>query len=188
MPGDFHRRGIKVRPTVSAREAMQEAYDVLTTGARKTGAEFTEPDDDWRPMWVILTKTQGTHVTGNAHKHAMTDYVATLARKYGAVAVGHLHSSWMIHAQDVDEQRFDEIHAYLRQGGSLEDVPESREQLMLNLHSAGETRQYHARIHRDGVRPPALDPFELAISTAEKNAEVSGAMSDPIVAALRRIG
>ena len=70
------RRGITVPPTQTETEALAVAYDVLVDGARATGAAFTEPDDDWAPMWLVLTQSQGTLLTGNADKYTLTDQVA----------------------------------------------------------------------------------------------------------------
>ena len=190
MPGEFKRRGIKVKPTATEAEAMEQAFGVLVTGARRTGAEFTDPDDDWVPIWLILTKLHGTLVSGNAHKHDMAEYVGRLARKFGAVALGHLHSSWMIVQEDMDRERFDEIHRYMRNGGSLEDVAEAREIVLVALYSAAATRQYHAAISRDGVHPPTLGGFDLVAETGGDGDDwrIEGAMVDPLVAALKRVG
>lgn len=189
MPGDFKRIGVKVPPTASAREAMAVAFDVLSTGARQAGASFREPDDDWRPMWLILTKSQGTLVSGDGDKYAMVDYVAQLARRFGAVAVGHLHSSWMIDAETAGSQEALDLLIQIARDrdGSTEGLPR-REIVMIALHSAAVTHQYHARIDRSDDAPPTLGAFELVADSSEDGMRFEGAMIDPIVDALKTTG
>lgn len=188
MPGP-RRIGIQVPPTASEREAHEVARDVLEGGARKVGAEFREPDDDWRPMWIVLTRTQGTLVTGSGDKHQMTHYVAQLARRFGAHGVGHLHSSWMIEPEDVggDQDAFDTLIELVRmRDGSTEGLPR-REVVMVATYTAGEARQAFAPIHRSEGAPPTLGPFGETYTTTD-HGTVEGAMVDPIVAALKRVG
>lgn len=191
MPGDFHRIGIRIPPTATEREALEVAYDLLATGARRVGETFTEPDDDWRPLWVLLTDTQATIVTpgDDVDKHAATDYVGRLARRWGAVAVGHLHSSWMVTFEDVDAERMAEIQRYMRERhGSTEGLPERREVLLIAAYSATTARQWHAAIHRDDTQPPTLGTFDLMLDTTHDDVDLSGAMVDPLRDALRKVG
>jgi hypothetical protein len=189
MPGDFRRIGIKVPATSSGTEAMDVAYERLAAGARGVGADFTKPDDDWMPIWAVLTKTQGTLITGNVHKHEMTEHVARLARRFGAIAIGHLHSSWLIDAEvaggQAEYERLERI--VRRQGGSTEGLPR-REILMIETFSAGEVRHYHAPIHRTDAAPPTLGPFEFVLTTATAGMDARGPMIDPLVRALTKVG
>jgi hypothetical protein len=191
MPGEFRRIGIKVPPTSTELEAHDVAYRVLSRGAVNAGTRFRDPDDDWRPMWLILTREHGTVVTpgGGVDKYAMVDYVAALTRRWGAIAAGHLHSSWAVRMPE-ERRAADELVEVVRsRGGSTEGL-ERDEILLLATYSATMARQYHAPIRRRDHAPPVLDPFELMINTddREHDARVSGAMADPILGALARVG
>jgi len=188
MPGEYRRIGIKVPPSKDAAEAMDVAYDVLASGARRVGEAFTRPADDWRPQWLVLTRTQGTLVMGDAEKHAMAEAVGRLARKFGAIAVGHLHSAWIVDAETAGgQEEFERLYRVVQQqGGSTEGLPR-KEIVLLAVYCAAEARQYHATIERHEDAPPTLGPFELAVSTAD-GLGATGAMVDPIVAALKTTG
>ena len=185
MPGKFRRIGIRVPPTESEMEAHEFARDVLLTGATRVGAEFTDPDDDWRPIWFVLTKTQGTIITPGAdvEKYETTHYVGDLARRWGAVAIGHLHSSWLVLGPELAQRAHD-------QHGSTEGIAERIEVLLLATYTAGNARHYTARIERHDDTPPTLAPLELMFDTAdaEDGTHVSGAMVDPLMSALERVG
>ena len=45
-------------------------------------------------MWLVPTETHRTVITGDAHKHNLTDYVAEFARRVGAIAVGWRRRGW----------------------------------------------------------------------------------------------
>ena len=131
---------------------------------------------------------QGTLVTGDAHKHDMTEMVGRLARKFGAIAVGHLHSSWCIDVEIAGSmEELDRLEKIMRrQGGSTEGLPR-REVVLLAVYCAAEARQYHAQITRHASAPPTLGPFELVGTTADGWTN-EGAMVDPIRDALRTTG
>ena len=169
---------------------MDAAYEVLTTGARRTERGFREPDDDWFPMWLVLTQRQGALITGNAEKRDMAEYVGRWARRVGAVCIAHLHSSWLVHSEDVGLERMRQLHQQmLDRDGSTEGIAERREIVLLAVYSAGTARQYHAAIHRHSDAPPTLGAFELIDDTATSgDARVEGAMVDPLVEALVRVG
>jgi len=187
------RMGIKLPESESERDAVDAVYGCLTTGSEEVGRGFTESDDDWSPMWLVATAAgQGTIITpvemlDQADKIAITEYVARFARKVGAVAVGHLNSSWLVATEDVGEARMKEIDAQMKaQYGSTEGIPERREILMLIIYTATSWRQYHASIERhDG--PPTLAPWVL-MGSSDKSWNLTGTMSDPIRESLRRMG
>lgn len=110
MTTDYQRRGIRVPRTET--EAADVARDALATGARRTSESFTEPDEDWAPMWFVVTSEHGTLIAGDAHKHDMARYVAGFARRVGAVAIGHLHSSWYVDQSTVS--RFEDGSSWPR--------------------------------------------------------------------------
>ena len=184
MPGKFRRQGIKVPPTQSEVDAHKLVRELLELGARRVGAEFTKPDDDWRPQWLLLTKTQGTILTPgpDVEKYEMTDHVAALARRWGAIAVGHLHSSWLVTGA-ATQQAID-------QHGSTEGIAERIEVLLVATYTAGNARHYTARIHRHPPAPPTLGRLLLMFdtATADDDVNLTGAMVDPLIASLERVG
>lgn len=183
MPGKSRRIGIRVPPTKSEVEAHELVFDVLLTGARRVEAGFTDPKDDWDPIWFVLTKMQGTIVTPgpDVEKYDMVRYVGELARRWGARAVGHLHSSWLV--VGAEAQRAHDQH------GSTEGLLR-QEVLLLASYTAGNARHYTARIERHPAAPPTLAAFELMFDTAdaEDGMVVTGAMVDPLMSALERVG
>jgi hypothetical protein len=84
---------IKVKPTKSEADGMKNVYDILASGARSIERSFTEPDDDWEPVWVVITPDgQGTMLGSEMHKHTTAEIVGSYARKVGAHVVGYIWS------------------------------------------------------------------------------------------------
>jgi hypothetical protein len=191
MPGKYRRIGIKIPPTRDEDEALTVLYDVLTTGATRVGADFREPDDDWRPVWLVATPTQGTLLTtdGSVDKHAMTEVVGHYARQVGAIGIGHLHSSWMVDREVCgSDEAFDAAHRQMRaNGGSTEGLPR-REGVLVALSTASRLQTFWANIARADDRPPRLEPWDKVLDSDEEVLHVEGAMIDPLVAALKRFG
>lgn len=185
MPGKYRRIGIKVPPTKSEREAHETVRHVLERGALAAEGNFTKPKDDWDPVWLVLTSTQGTMLFPgpDVEKYDMVEAVGALARRWSAMAIGHLHSSWMVVGPELARRAFD-------QHGSTEGIEERFEVLLLATYTAGNARHYTARIQRSDDAPPTLDPFELMFDTAtvKDGMNVTGAMVDPLMEALERVG
>lgn len=179
----YTRRGIAVPPTTTEQEAMELVHNLLTTWAKQRQSGL-KPDEDWMPIWLILTPGHGTLITGNLTPRAMTKRAADFARRVGATAIGHLHTSWTVPLAEMTEERAREAHALaLKQDGSTEGIPERYESLLLTIHTASQQRMYIARLTRSTDQPPALGEFE-----PEPDIGMDGAMIDPLVAALKRIG
>ena len=187
MPGNYKRIGIKVPETETEHDAHDHLRDALEHGALSVLERFDEPDDDWAPMWMILTRTQGTILTPGpgVEKYEMTDSVAALARRFGAIAVGHLHSSWIVLSEDAGRDAMDEYVA--RGGGSTEGMAR-RECLLVATYTVSRAVNAVAYIHRHEGAPPTLDPFEVIIDTAQSEMNLEGAMVDPLIDSLQRIG
>jgi hypothetical protein len=188
------RMGVKVPPSKTALEAATAASDTLMKGAREVQRKFTEPDDDWRPMWLVVTPTQGTVITPEsmtnaAEREAVVRTVARFARERGAVAIGHLHSTWHVPPEKLSEERQREVFAQVdRQDGSTEGIPEREEAVMIALYTATTFRLVMAPIGRHEGAPPTLGEFTAVMTSEDEEAELSGRMVDPLRAALRRLG
>lgn len=183
MPGKFKRIGIRVPATATEVEAHGLVCRILQTGAERVAVGFDKPDDDWAPIWVILTKTQGTIISiePGVEKYEAVDHVAKLARRWGAIAIGHLHSSWMVSKPAA-------ALAAVAQGGSTEGL-ERDEIILVGTYTMGNAKQYTARIERYDDAPPTLAPFEVMVdTTAGDGWGVEGAMVTPLLAALQRVG
>lgn len=192
MP-NMKRRGVTIPPTASEVESAEVAFDVLRKGSVQVGQRFTKPDDDWSPIWLVLTPTQGTTMTpesmrDNAEKNRMVDTVAAYAQRVGAVAIGHLNSSWQIPPGKVSDERMDEIVAWMNShGGSTEGVPEREEIVLIAVYTATTYWMYTALITRHENAPPTLGSYELMHTSSDKG-DLSGRMVDPLRDALRRYG
>lgn len=178
----FHHDGINVPPTASEAEAHSLARRVLQTGAERVALDFRRPDDDWDPMWLVLTDEKGTLVTPghNVEKYQMVAYVAKLAQRWGAVAIGHLHSSWMVTDPAAVQLATD-------RDGVTEGLPRD-EVLLIATYTAGNARQCIAAIERHDDAPPTLAPFAVMVDTSSDELSVSGAMVDPLIRALAKVG
>lgn len=180
---------IKLPRTRTEAQAASRVRKVLTNGARDVEARFTEPDDDWEPIWLVATQDTGYIVApGNVtaqDKHVMVEAVAAFARQKGAVCVGHLHSSWMVWHQDMTRERMDEVTAQMEaNAGSTEGIPERREVLLLAVHTASRSSIAMADITRHDGAPPTLAAFRQY----GDGGNFAGAMVDPIHDALIKLG
>jgi hypothetical protein len=186
----IYRRGIRIPPSETEAEALQNALTSLENGARGVAKNFTRPDDDWRPVWLVVTADgHGTFlapvsITGGRDKRAITARVAEFARSRGAVAIAHLHSSWVVTRSDVSEERHREIERHMdTHDGSTEGIPERREALLIAGYTATLVRIGMATITRHPDRPPTLGSIEFG-----EPDEWRGRMAEPLAEALRRIG
>jgi hypothetical protein len=185
------RMGIRLPPSESDRDALDAIFGTLSEGVKTVAEGFYDPDDDWAPIWIVLAPAGlGTVLTGDLHKHDMTEYVGRYARKVGAIGIGHLHSSWVVMAEDgISDGRYDEIVRQMRaQDGSTEGIPERREVLLLATYTATAWASYLARIERHAGHPPTLGPFERWGSDDPAKVSMEGPMVDPLQDALKRIG
>jgi len=184
------RIGLHLKPSRSEAEAITQLYTVLTTGAHANEARFSDPDDDWTPIWLVyVADGHGTLITGDAHKHDLAQYVGAFARRVGAVAIGHLHSSWMVWQSEMTPARAAEVEKLIRWGGTpIQALPERQEVLLVQLHSAMAWEQHLARIERFDGAPPKLHPFERMGGSSDEGLTVTGAMVDPLREALTRLG
>lgn len=191
---DINRHGIKVPRTESEGQAARAARALLINGAREVGRKFTHPEDDWHPIWAVLTQDQGTIIETGAReandpraKTKITQYVADFARRRGAIAIGSLMSTWQVilDVEKLGEQRVREIERQVRaQDGSTEGIEGRVERLLVITYTAGNVESQHAPINRHDNAPPTLGEF-AAIGDLD---HLEGRMTEPLQEALRRIG
>jgi hypothetical protein len=186
----MHVQEIKLPSSASEQEAVELIRMTLLSGAASVAEGFGGPDDDWAPIWMLIDHDgDGVIVSGDLHKHEMAARVGELARSMGAVAIGHLHSSWMIDTEGLSEERGREIVAQVgAAGGSTEGFPERVEGLLLMLYSASRWAQVWIPIIRCRDQPPRLGDVRLIASSDEDGVELDGAMAAPLQQALRRVG
>jgi hypothetical protein len=169
---------------------MKVAYDWLAAGARRVGKGFKRPNDDWAPIWLVMTPDgHGTLITAgtdfNTGKRLMARAVGEFARIGGAHVVAWVHSGWIIETAKLSPERTQAIRRrMLEQDGSTEGIPERVEALVILVLSATRVDYHQAYIRRAPGRPPRLGPFR---HTPEASG-LSGAMYEPLQAALRRLG
>jgi len=195
----LRREGIKVPPTEGEAGAVLAAYKLLTEGALRVQQRFTKPDDDWWPIWLTLTRTQGTILTPERFapqdKQPTVAAVARWARRVGAVCVGHLHSSWTViadqHGGRIPVERMQAIHRQMvAQHGSTVGIPERMEVVMVALHTASGSAMHVADIERHAGAPPTLAPFRLLVDEHREGDDsgMEGVMIDPLREAVWRRG
>jgi hypothetical protein len=188
-----NRIGVKVPPTASEVEAQRVVEQVLLNGLHAVGAKFDKPDDDWWPMWLVLTSTQGTMITpenmrNEEEKVKTVRTVAAYARKVGATAIGAVNSSWRVRPETVSPERMLEILAHVERFGGTAGVPEREEALVVTVYTATTYRVMEAAIVRRDDGPPTLGRFEVTSTSDSDGHELLGRMVMPLRESLRRYG
>lgn len=184
----FEGQEIRVPPSRNETEALERVRSVLIDGARQIGEDFTQPDDDWMPLWMVV-EPQGlaTMIFSDLDKYELMTAVAIFAKLKGAIAVGFVSSVWALAAEGVgsSEELQKVMDRIQRAGGSLEDVPGREEQVMITTYSATKVELHRAVITRTDDAPPTLGEFEVMSSD---DGQIDGAMVTPIQRALAREG
>ena len=156
-------------------EMLSKIAEFLKSGAERTGKAFTDQEDDWMPMYlVVFEKGNARLVTSTLDKHILVNLIATGASAASAVGIGQLTSSWRRMQQDK-----------MPPEGSIASKPGSEEGLMLAVYSRTNWWIEWAPIGRDGKNPPTLGAWEKMMERKEGE-EVSGMMFDPLLRALRK--
>jgi len=159
----------------SPEEMLSKITEFLKSGAERCGKTFTDPEDDWIPMYlVVFDEGPARLITSTLDKHALVNLIATAANGAGAVGIGQLNSSWMRMQEDKTPPE-----------GSIAGKPGSEEGLMLALYSRTNWWIEWAPIERDGKNPPTLGSWKKMMERKEGE-EVSGMMFDPLLRALRK--
>jgi hypothetical protein len=159
----------------SPEEMLSKITEFLKSGAERCGKEFTDPEDDWIPMYlVVFEKGDARLITSTLDKHILVNLIAMGVSNAGAVGIGQLNSSWMRMQEDKTPPE-----------GSIAGKPGSEEGLMLALYSRTNWWIEWAPIERDGKNPPSLGSWKKMMERKEGE-EVSGMMFDPLLRALRK--
>ena len=159
----------------SPEEMSNQIAEFLKSGAERCGKAFTDPEDDWIPMYLIVfEKGDARLVTSTLDKHTLVNLIATAAGAASAVGIGQLNSSWMRMQQDRTPPE-----------GSIAGKPGSEEGLMLAVYSRTNWWIEWAPIKRHRKHPPMLDAWKKMMERKEGE-EVSGMMFDPLLRALRK--
>ena len=181
---DIAAETMKIRPPKSEAQAVEVARATLNDGCRRVGADFTDPDEDWSPMWLVVEKKVASLLTSDVHKHVMAEAVGFYARRHAAIAIGHLHSSWLVDYQSMSPLRAKAIQREMEATGTTEGIPERIEVLLLATYSASIAKGWTARILRREDRPPVLGLFR----PMPGHGQMGGAMVDPLRAGLVKLG
>ena len=159
----------------SPEEMLSRIAEFLKSGAEKCGKEFTDPEDDWMPIYlVVFEQGDARLVTSTLDKHLVVNLIARVASAASAVGIGQLNSSWMRMQQDKAPPE-----------GSIAGKPGSEEGLMLAVYSRTNWWIEWAPIKRHRKHPPMLDAWKKMMERKEWE-EVSGMMFDPLLRALRK--
>ena len=159
----------------SPEEMLSQIAEYLKSGAERCGKAFTDTEDDWIPMYlVVFEKGDAILVTSTLDKHRLVNLIATGASAGSAVGVGQLNSSWRRMQQDKTPPE-----------GSIAGKPGSEEGLMLAVYSRTNWWIEWAAIKRHKKHPPMLGAWEKMMERKEGE-EVSGMMFDPLLRALRK--
>jgi hypothetical protein len=159
----------------SPEEMLSQIAAFLKSGAERCGKTFTDPEDDWMPMYlVVFEKGDARLITSTLDKHMLVNLIATAANGAGAVGIGQLSSSWMRMQPDKTPPK-----------GSIANKPGSEEGLMLAVYSRTNWWMEWAPIKRHHKKPPLLDAWKRMMERKEGE-EVSGMMFDPLLRALRK--
>ena len=159
----------------SPEEMLSQIAEFLKSGAEKCRKVFTDPEDDWMPMYlVVFDKGDARLITSTLDKHILVNLIASCASAASAVGIGQLNSSWL---------RMQEVGPLPE--GSIANKPGSEEGLMLTVYSRTNWWMEWAAIKRHRKHPPMLDAWKKMMERKEGE-EVRGAMFDPLLRALRK--
>jgi len=159
----------------SQEEMLSKIAEFLKSGAERCGKAFEDAKDDWAPIYlVVLGEGKAKLITSMLDKYELVNGIAAAASASGAVGIGQLNSSWMRMQQDKTPPK-----------GSIANKPGSEEGLMLAVYSRINWWMEWAPIGRDGKNPPTLGAWKK-MTERKEGEEVSGAMFDPLLQALRK--
>ena len=157
-------------------ETLREITEFIKSGIEKNRQKFKKPDDDWLPVYLVaMPDGKSALCTSTADKHVLVQFIADLAKQFGAVGIGQPNSSW----RRVEK---DKLNLPI---GSIAGKPGSEEGLMLVVYTRTLWQLEWAPIRRDGKKPPTLAPWETMLKR-EKGSEAAGLMFDPLFQALRK--
>lgn len=161
---------------------------------RNVGRSFTEPDDDWPPMFIAEMRG-GRGAVGllpleafasDDTKDVLAEVVLpAIIERFKATKFAFTTSAWL----SIVGHRPDVQAAQMEGRMRPSEDPERIEIVTLTCYDAERHDWFGARIHRTRRRPPKLGPFQEAheIIGGERRPDwnVDGRFVDPIVQALR---
>lgn len=155
---------------------MHSIGEFLRSQARTIGKEFTDPDDDWSPiMLVVTTKQAGLIGMDIPHDEEMKDLLFTelLPRTIKETmngkpkAVGLVVSAWKLEG---DEHR--EWFENRDEDERIADHPDRQETLFCYLADRERHEMWSAPIYRDDEQAPALGEWKQEPSGDEQTGKI----------------
>ncbi len=157
---------------------MEEQREATTLGAevcvsaRKVGAGFRKPDDDWQTFLFVAKEgrtcaTMHLAVPPVARDNETRDVlfqgvVPMMVKEFGGTAAAIVYSAWIVDRRRVsglwDEQKLRELHA---SGVSFETVPGRYEVVCVLAADKDGTICWTAEIERRDAEPPLLGEWEV---------------------------
>jgi hypothetical protein len=173
-------------------DALDRVMAVAQNGVEDVGREFEEPDDDWRPLLIIETKTHDgvlvwfdPRFLGSPEGKDALAYtvIPELIKTHDGIAVAMVTSAWYV---SVDKRE----DFTMPESGSLADHPGREEAVFVNGMTATRHRFAQATIHRTDDGPPTLGPWKVHADDGQTNPpfHMEGRMVEPIRRALARQG
>lgn len=153
---------------------LDELGEFAREGARRSGATFTAPDDDWAPILIAESRNRRidiAYLTGTPEAQAAQAEVVT--RHARAVTAARVASTWITFRED-----WEAVQEYKRGDWVLD--PDHREGLFVIAVDAERAKGWFADIIRDGVHPPTLGEWQ------ESEMDVGGLQVEAIQETIRR--
>jgi hypothetical protein len=151
--------------------------------------EFTEPDDDFAPVALVIGEKLRTVVPMNIPNDEAKDIFANLVipttvRALEAWMVVLVLSAWTVEMTPFEGETRAEAQARWEDLGVMpSEHPNRKEIVVLSCITADEMQFWRADINRHKKKPPTLGAWKMA--SEKSGAEMSGRFIDPIIAVLR---
>jgi hypothetical protein len=165
-------------------------FGMWTRGVvEQIGEGFTDHDEDWFPVMVIMPGDKSKPVvtafdpayleTSHTKEILATQVMPAMINGFGGKAISMVQSVWILKLDHLPEEEANEIYERVQREG-LANEPNRVEQVMVISVNSHDIDVWGAEIDRDGTNPPRLGEWEHM-----ESGDWSGRFVEPIQAALR---
>jgi len=162
-------------------ETLEEFATAAQQMVEKVGESFERPDDDWMPV-LIATDREGqigvygfADFVGDAGKDQQVQVIRQIIEQMGITQLALVQSAWAVTVEAKD------FHPEVGLEQRPSEHPERFEMVALSVMDKDKTIFYEAKIKRDDLKPPTLEPWTRA-------KDATGRFVEPLMDALKAEG
>jgi len=158
--------------------SAEELGEFLRNQARDTSTQFDDPDDDWMPVMLVVSRGRAALVgveipeDENLKRKLLGSLLPTTVRtQFGGdkpIAVGLVVSSWMLEDDSPEHHEWLEGLHYGSHDEAIRHHPDRVEKLVCYLADGSGDQLWMATIYRDGEQPPGLGEWERQLADKGK--------------------